>query len=57
MKMLNGNYYVEVKDHRYRIHPTENFILGLQDTRKLLTTQYQLQNETRFGKNQKVIKK
>ena len=24
MKYLNGENYVEVKDHRYRIHPTEN---------------------------------
>ena len=25
MKYLNGEYYVEVKDHRYRVHPTESF--------------------------------
>ena len=25
MKYLDGNYYVEVKDHRYPIHPTEKF--------------------------------
>ena len=24
MKYLDGNYYVEVKDHRYKFHPTEN---------------------------------
>ena len=27
MKYLNGEYYVEVQDHRYKIHPTENNIL------------------------------
>ena len=26
MKYLNSEYYVEVKDHRYKIHPTENNI-------------------------------
>ena len=26
MKYLNGEYYVEVTDHRYRNHPTENII-------------------------------
>ena len=27
MKCLNGEYYVEVKDHRYKIQPTENIML------------------------------
>ena len=27
MKYLNGQYYVEVKDHRYKTHPTENILL------------------------------
>ena len=31
MKYLNGEDYLEVKDHRYRIHPTENFILEKRD--------------------------
>ena len=31
MKYLDGYYYVEVKDHRYRIHPTENIILRKRD--------------------------
>ena len=56
MKYLNGNYYVEVKDHRYRIHPTENIILRKGDPPTSLRTQYQVQNETRIRKNQKVIK-
>ena len=46
MKYLNGEYYVEVKDHRYKIHPTENFILRLRDEPKSLRIQYQVQNET-----------
>ena len=56
MKYLNGQYYVEVKDHRYKIHPTENIILRLRDEPKSLRTQYQVQNETQIRKNQKVIK-
>ena len=56
MKYLNGNYYVEVKDHRYTIHPTENIILRLRDEPKSLRTQYQVKNETQIRKNQKVIK-
>ena len=26
MKYLNGEYYVEVRDHRYKTHPTEKII-------------------------------
>ena len=56
MKYLNGEYYVEVKDHRYKIHPTENIILRKRDHPTSLRTQYQVQNETQIRKNQKVIK-
>ena len=56
MKYLNGEYYVEVKDHRYKIHPTENIILRKRDEPKSLRTQYQVQNETQIRKNQKVIR-
>ena len=56
MKSLNGEYYVEVRDHRYKIHPTENIILRKQDQPKSLRFQYQVQNETQIGRNQKVIK-
>ena len=31
MKYLKSEYYVEVKDHRYKIHPTENIILRKRD--------------------------
>ena len=56
MEYLDGNYYVEVKDHRYRIHPNENFIVGLGDEPESLRTQYQVQKETQIRKNRKVIK-
>ena len=56
MKYLNERYYVEVKDHRYKIHPTENIILRLRDEPKSLRTQYQIQNEIKIRRNQKVIK-
>ena len=56
MKYLNGEYYTEVKDHRYKIHPTENIILRKRDPPSSLRTQYQVQNETQIRKNQKVIK-
>ena len=56
MKYLNGEYYVELNDHRYKIHPTENIILRKRDEPKSLRTQYQVQNETKIRRNQKVIK-
>ena len=56
MKYLNGRFYVEVKDHRYKNHPTENIILRLRDPQSSLRTRYQLQNETQIRRNQKLIK-
>ena len=56
MKYLNGEYYVEVKDDRYKIHPTGKIILRKRDEPKSLRTQYQVQNETQIRRNQKVIK-
>ena len=56
MKYLDGNYYVEVKDHRYKIHPTENIILRKRDPPKSLATQYQVKNHTKIRANQKVIR-
>ena len=56
MKYLNGEYYVEVRDHRYKIQPTENIILRKRDPPTSLRTQYQVQNETQIRKNQKVIR-
>ena len=56
MKYINGEYYVEVKDHRYEIHQTESFTIRKRDPPSSLRTQYQVQNETQIRKNQKVIK-
>ena len=56
MKIPNGEYYVEVKDHRHKLHTTENFILRQPDPTISLRTQYQKQNEAQIRKNQKVIK-
>ena len=55
MKYLNGRHYLEVKDYRYKIHPTQNIILGLRDPPTSLRTQYQVQNETQI-QNQKIKK-
>ena len=56
MNQLNGEHYVEVKDHRYKIHPTENIILRKRDRPISLRTQYQVQNETKIWRNQRVTK-
>ena len=48
MKILNGEYYVEVKDHRYKIHPTENIFLRKGNSPKILRTQYQVQYKTQI---------
>ena len=56
MKYLNGEYYAEVKDHRYKIHPTENIILRRRDPPKSLTNQYQVKNNTKIRTKQKVIR-
>ena len=56
MNYLNGEYYVEVKDHRYTIHPSENMISRKRDPPTSLRTHNQAQNETQIRRNQKVIK-
>ena len=56
MKYLIGESYVIIKDHRHKIHPTENIILRKRDPPISLRTQYQVQNENQIRKNQKVIK-
>ena len=55
MKYLNGRYYVEVKDQRYKTHLFEIIILQKRDPPKSLRTQYQVQNGTQIRKNQKVV--
>ena len=56
MKYQDGNYYVEVKDQRYRIHPTEKIISGLRDELKSPRIQYQVQNDTHIRNNQKDLR-
>ena len=56
MKYLNGEDYVEVKDNRYKIHPTENIILRKRDPSTSLRTRCQVQNEIQIRKYQKVIR-
>ena len=56
MNFLNGEYYVEVKDRRYKIHPTENIILRKRDQPESVRTECQVQNGTQIRRNQKVIK-
>ena len=55
MKYLNGETYVEVKDHRYKIHPNEKIKLRKRKPLTSLRTQNQLQNQTQIRKNQKII--
>ena len=56
MKYLNGEYYVEDEDRRYKIHPTENKILRKRGPPISLGTQYRVQSKTQIRKNQKVIR-
>ena len=56
MNYLDGKYYVEVKDHRYKIHPTDRITLRKRDPPTSLRTQYQVRNETQIRRNQKFIK-
>ena len=56
MKYLDVNYYVEVRDHPYKIDPTENIILHKRDPPTSLRTRYQVQNNTQIRRNQKVNK-
>ena len=56
MKYLNGQYYTEVKDHRYKTHPNGEIILRKREPTKSLTTQYQVKNNTKIRTNRKVIR-
>ena len=53
MKYLDGQYYVEVKDHPYKIQPTENIILRERDPADSHRNQYQIQNNTEISKKSK----
>ena len=56
LNSLKANYYVEIKDKKFFIHPNEKNIIGLRNSSKPLRTQHQVQNETQFRKNQKTIR-
>ena len=56
MKFLNGESYVEVKGHRFKIHATENIILRKRDPLESLRKQNQIQNETQIRQKQKVVR-
>ena len=56
MDYLGDQYYVEVKDKRYRIHPTENIILRERDPLKSRRTQYQGPKETQIKKIKTLLK-
>ena len=56
MKYLKGEYCVEMNDHRYLFHPSENNILRKPDPLKFLRTQHQVQKDTQIRRNQKVIR-
>ena len=43
MKYVNGNYYVEVKDERYIIHPMKTIRKGLKEEPNSRRTQNQVQ--------------
>ena len=53
MKYLNGQYYTEVKDHRYTIHPNGEIILRKRDPPKSLTTQYQVKKILKYAQIKK----
>ena len=55
MKYRDGQYYVEVKDQRYKFFPTEDISLGKGNPPQLLRTQNQVQCETQFRKKIKML--
>ena len=52
-----GINYVEVKDIRYKTHPTENIIISGRYPPKSHRNHYQVQYNTQIRKNQKIIGK
>ena len=57
MKYPNGEYYVEVKDVRHRIHPPRIKILRKRDPPISFRNKYQVQSETQIRRKQKVFDK
>ena len=56
MKYVNGNYYAEVKDHGYRIHPTENIILRKRDLSILSEHSIKFKMKLKIVKIKKLLK-
>ena len=54
MKIFEGEYYVEVKDHRYKLRPTDKILLRKRYP-PTLRTQYQIQNEIKIRKIKKIL--
>ena len=55
MKFLNGQYYVEVKDHRYRIYPPEIFILRERDPPNLIEYNIKFKVKLNLEKIKKIL--
>ena len=56
MKYLNGEYYVEVKDHGYKIHPTESIIYAKQIHQLLSELNIEFRTRLRLERIKKVSK-
>ena len=55
MKYLSGEYYVEVKDQRYKIHPTENNTLRKEIHQNLLELNIKYKMRLRLGEIKKLL--
>ena len=56
MTCLNNKNYVEVIDKRYIFHPNENVKLRERKEPKSIRFRYQVQNNMKIRKNEKVFK-
>ena len=54
MDYLDGKIFVEIEGKRHTIHSTDKNFLGIRKRPNFLRTKYQVQNETKIRKNQKV---
>ena len=54
MQHLNNKYYEAVRVKRYVIRPTETFVLRERKEPKCLRIQYQIVNETKIRRSQKL---
>ena len=56
MKYLNGEYYVEVKDHRYKIHPLKMKFDENEIHQNLLKLSIKYKKRLRLGQIRKLLK-